>query len=772
MVALKRSKLQVIVFIFGLSRESIFFLAKAASKNEMLTPKHLYIHTMNDLTFGDSSFPENVTLIREFLRGSLSLQNSVPGMDERTESNPSLDAFYKAWPTFSENDVNIWFPKTTDVIDHTRFYFPPGYFRNTTSDIFNAFTWAYDAVATVGLAACELDPTGQLGNSSRFLTTIRNQNFQGLSGHVLFDKLTGDRDPHTSVYRLMNAVVDPTGLGAPLTYRTIGLYLPSKLNWTIQFSNATFRDGTSKITTDVEIPFHETNYLPSWSQVLGIVECCIGLLLGLLSLAWLWFKRKSLIVIQSQPVFMSLIALGICLLATSIIPLTIENSDSSCMAFPFLFSMGLCLVTCGISAKSIRVGRLWYRLTDRKQDRGVVYLMFALIAILLDLILLILWSVTSPLTYIRTITETDVNGYPTQSFGMCTLNPTNQTASIVFLCLCVGYLALLVISTGIVSIWVHNAPEKFQDAKMTAIGACCLGQVYLLGIPIVILLYYAPIPRFLVLSTLVLLTFLVLFGVLFMPKILSLIDDDSRKSSNNSMGIAGNSPNNNQGRKTEGGLSPLLGRGGGKNQQRTTSPAPTQRKPILRMRFSPAPISRLGRKGIPPAQQPQAAQDHGNEDVRSRAKAHRSDFNAIDTPSNRKLQGVDAFDFPNSTADQLTYPGMAETPEPRTKQNDVEGYPVEEKEDAARVSYHMSTGDASIVDNEVATSSKQYSSSKLDSWANIETYHGTANEDFENKKGNRVDGDQSSFTDGNGDQSSLAEQKDSETFESRDLAMV
>lgn len=401
---------------------------------------------------------------------------------------------------------------------------------------------------------------------------------------------------------LLNNVVD-NGEGN-LQFTTIGIYLPEPGSWQLSLQNAIYRDGSNKIPSDVEIPTANRNYLPQWAKVLGYLEASIVFFTCLIALRWLYVDRRRLVVIQSQPVFMQLIVLGLAMIGASIIPLTIEDSDSSCMAYPFLFSIGVTFITTSLSIKSLRVGRLWYGFAGRKQktERGIVYLAIVLLIVWIDFCIILAWDLTAPLVYGLTVTQVDVNGYPLSLYGSCL---ESSQASIVFLGVDVAFIAILVVVTGLLSVWVQNAPAQFQDAKMTAIGAVALAQVYLLGVPIVVISYSIPLSRFLVLSTLCFLTAEVLFCILFLPKML--VKDRDRESRSVSLGT-----------------SPVLDR------QYTKKFKMFQ----IGVTGAAAPgVATSVRRTAKPASPQQSVNKRLDEegDIRSRAKAHRSDF-APETP--------------------------------------------------------------------------------------------------------------------------------------------
>jgi len=614
---IKQNKINAVFFVYGLQPAALFHLAKAAEALGMLSDKHIFLHTINHLDFADMAFPQAVPLIREFLRGSIAIQDGVPGLSAESSGSLSepFERFYRMWPTFRESDVNRFFPNHTDVVDGTRFQFPPGYFASTASHIINAFLWAYDAVATLGLAACALQNRSgpdALSDGYSLLQAVRSTSFNGLSGHVRFSNGTGDRDPLTNIYVARN--VHWNSSDGTVAYRTIGQFSPSTNEWTVRLAEAVFRDGTSTVPSDVDIPDHDEQLLPSWARVLGYFETSFGLALGLFGLVWLRASRRHVSVVQSQPVFMAIITLGILFISVSIIPLTIEGDTKDCMAFPFLYSIGIMLACSSISAKNLRVGVLWYRLRDRKQDRGFVYLSLIFFMVIINFILLVTWTYVAPLEYRRFIVSSDVNGQPVKSYGACAI-VKNETY--VFLGLVLGHLAIVLIWTGLVSVWVHHAPEQFQDSKWTALGACSLGQVYLLGIPIVVIIYNSPTPRFVALSSICFLTALILFFTMLGPKIVFSLRNPGLKIA--SSGQRQQQQEQPQNKRLP---SPLLNKNSGKPG-------------AIRLRFSPIPSSsakkRLPKRNTSPALPPQLPNLEPiirNEPAVTspKAKAHRSDF--------------------------------------------------------------------------------------------------------------------------------------------------
>ena len=95
------------------------------------------------------------------------------------------------------------------------------------------------------------------------------------------------------------------------------------------------------------------NYLTNIRGV-GLTFCAIAMVLALGSGVWTQVHRMHRVVIASQPFFLRIICIGCLIMASSIIPLSIDDSVASpegcskaCMAFPwvsFLHSLHICLL--------------------------------------------------------------------------------------------------------------------------------------------------------------------------------------------------------------------------------------------------------------------------------------------------------------------------------------------------------------------------------------------------------------------------------------------
>jgi hypothetical protein len=172
-----------------------------------------------------------------------------------------------------------------------------------------------------------------------------------------------------------------------------------------------------------------------------------------------------------------------------------------------------------LTAKSGRVAILWYSrgpIAERNRCvRARVLLFGVFLAVVILITLLIAWQVTAPWTLTLATLQTDEFQNPLASSAVCT---SNSTLSTVYLALVVTYICVLAGLTGVVSFWVRNAPEKYQETKMTAIAGICMLQVFFMGVPTAAAVWILPLPRFLVLSSMTFLLCMIILVAMFLPK--------------------------------------------------------------------------------------------------------------------------------------------------------------------------------------------------------------------------------------------------------------
>jgi hypothetical protein len=119
-----------------------------------------------------------------------------------------------------------------------------------------------------------------------------------------------------------------------------------------------FYDGTSKEPSPVRDTV-EWNYLSKGVQTIGFVLFGASLLIILVSMLWVFVRRKERIVTASQPEFLYLMCFGAGLQAVSLMCISFDESygwtenqlSLGCSMFPWFFVIGYLVQYCAIFSK-------------------------------------------------------------------------------------------------------------------------------------------------------------------------------------------------------------------------------------------------------------------------------------------------------------------------------------------------------------------------------------------------------------------------------------
>lgn len=178
------------------------------------------------------------------------------------------------------------------------------------------------------------------------------------------------------------------------------------------------------IRVEVEVvvsPEAELNQLGGISAV-GFTLATIVILATFAAAGWSYKYRKNPVVTKMQPPFLFAILFGVLVLGSAMIPLSIDDGiatergcDVSCMATPWLFSMGACIIFSALFSKLWRINRLlgsgMRRVTLKERD----VIIPAVVMFSLNMIILVCWTAISPLQWERVT----VNNEAWNTVGIC-----------------------------------------------------------------------------------------------------------------------------------------------------------------------------------------------------------------------------------------------------------------------------------------------------------------------------------------------------------------
>jgi hypothetical protein len=141
--------------------------------------------------------------------------------------------------------------------------------------------------------------------------SILDTTFNGTSGSIVFNNVTGTRDPLSALFSIKNFVVDEDAVvGSGMIQfkgRETDLF---KLGDWVSLNPFIFNDGTGDIPPDLpEIDTNE-NYLSAAVKAMSLFLCSLIIFLAFASSYWTFHNSKKRIVRSSQPLFLHLISIG------------------------------------------------------------------------------------------------------------------------------------------------------------------------------------------------------------------------------------------------------------------------------------------------------------------------------------------------------------------------------------------------------------------------------------------------------------------------------
>lgn len=289
-----------------------------------------------------------------------------------------------------------------------------------------------------------------------------------------------------------------------------------------------------------EVP-EMTNMIPLTLKVLAF--CMLGINLTAIGVCgvWLFWQRSSAQVRSSQPFFLALVLLGCGISSSTIIAMAQEDDGEgpvvACMAIPWLYSVGFSITFGSLFAKIRRVhmvfklnaaaatqgsttltrrnsrtsastkhqsgaGNFGLNSLSRRRTASVINfqetLAIIVIVLLVDVLILVWWTIVSPLEWTRVVISIDKFGSPLESSGHCTSEDWIIFAAIM------ATFHLTLLSVGCYLCYVaRKIPTQFHEGKVVSIAMISNLQIFLVGVPILVVLGAAPQSSFFVRSVII-----------------------------------------------------------------------------------------------------------------------------------------------------------------------------------------------------------------------------------------------------------------------------
>ena len=407
-------------------------------------------------------------------------------------------------------------------------------------------SYTYDAVVALGLGACYaqgnlslIQPTSSVdSNISRmdWNTTFSGSEhhsytlasrFLGATGQVSFG-IDGSfsRDPNTTYFVVSNIREQRTEEGTLSFFPVPTHFLELTTNEWTSYRNRTFLfpGGATEPPPDLPPPDTVLVHLDPIARGICLALCGLAMLAALFFLYFTISKRENRIVKASQPEFLILICIGCLLMASTIIPLSMDTQvasergcDVACQSKFWLVSVGFCLTFTALFSKLWRVNRV---MKNAKGFRKVKITALDVIvpgAIILgcNILVLTVWTIMSPMIWeIRTV-QYDEFGRPKVQVGSCNAQEGNALAFIGSL-LAIDGVAILI------TLWqayeARHITTDLSESKYIGLAVVAIFEASFIGVPVIYIVNDQPNAVLFLSTAVIFVSVLAILGFLFGPK--------------------------------------------------------------------------------------------------------------------------------------------------------------------------------------------------------------------------------------------------------------
>ncbi|KAL3908152.1 MAG: hypothetical protein SGILL_008594 [Bacillariaceae sp.] len=275
------------------------------------------------------------------------------------------------------------------------------------------------------------------------------------------------------------------------------------------------------VLVSVEIvPYPEMNQLGA-VRIVGYILAAIIIMLATYCVWWVYAHKKERVVRASQPLFLVTIAFGSLLMATTIIPLSIDDGvatergcDIACMSAPWLFSVGFVTSFAALFSKLWRINKIFQsnRFQRVKVTERDVLIPFAVLFVL-NFALLLAWTVIDPLVWDRKMEDGENNN----SYGRCI---GHGKAHIYFLSIITIIDVAALVLACYQAFKARGISDEYSETKFIAIAVGGWVQVVLIGVPLMFLVAGNPTADFFIKSCIIFTITLAMLLLIFVPKML------------------------------------------------------------------------------------------------------------------------------------------------------------------------------------------------------------------------------------------------------------
>jgi 7 transmembrane sweet-taste receptor of 3 GCPR/5'-nucleotidase, C-terminal domain len=224
--------------------------------------------------------------------------------------------------------------------------------------------------------------------------------------------------------------------------------------------------------------------------IVGLSLTALAIVLTMIFCSWVHCYRERQVVKSMQPIFLMTLCFGIFAIAASIIPLSIADNiasssgrDMSCMAFPWLLSLGFTITASTLYSKLWRINKLFNNGSPFRRQVVLTkdVLIPGAVLLALNLLTIVTWTIWDPLQYeIRQAEDVDWIWY-----GSCTSMGT-PGKTLLGLNVAVNVTALFMACYQAYK--ARNISHNYSEVKHLAIALFGWVQILVVGIPVLFLI--------------------------------------------------------------------------------------------------------------------------------------------------------------------------------------------------------------------------------------------------------------------------------------------
>ena len=479
--------------------------------------------------FGESSLEFTDPSFRLQLATETDLATAIHGSAIISATEPLSKVFDQELMYFSQNTTM----QQQYIKQHIEsFLFEQYTFPTPGPSLYQYLT--YDAVLALMLATCEVQQNSDeveawnpaLAGRLLYEQLIRTE-FQGVSGYVSFDPITGSRQSQNILYGVRNMLmVNFNSSNDEIRFTSEISSIINLADKQIEY-DVPFVYFSNTTTPPLSLPPVEThlNLIPTAILAFGLSLCGLVIVTSIFWMIWTLRYRDKVVVKASQPIFLFQICVGTLIITSAIIPMSMQEPiskrglDIACMATPWLISMGFVTTFSALFTKTWRLNKLFRN--SRNMRRVVIrprhVILPLIVLMIINFVVMLAWTIDAPQIWQRNnVANYDTFGRSIESVGSC--EPSNKSRSTVYLSILVAIDLSVLVFSNYQAYLARILPTEFSESTHIAIAMASMLEICILGIPLLFFTSTDPSIDFVIRSLLASVTSLSILIPIFLPK--------------------------------------------------------------------------------------------------------------------------------------------------------------------------------------------------------------------------------------------------------------